>query len=289
MPTRTIAFATVILMWMLLISSRVSAQAGSTDLAFLNFGVGLEELTYYEFVETSSVWSTAYTGSFVTTLTGVVRHDSAALSVRGILSPATLGGTERWYSDGDTIQRNDLNYRLARVIGSVGLVFQNGLEARLGYWYSKGTQKRKDFRPASPLLSGAVSIERVRSQGIAVGLQGIVHHDPQRYLIHFYGDLIVIPDAGPLRAKTTNTLVPGAELHSWGLGAEAGGSYSWTFGKGPGKLLASLQGNFLLLYYDGQVRHDVPGFILVEWPSNLTVGWRIMLQLGGGWFSILEK
>jgi hypothetical protein len=116
-----------------------------------------------------------------------------------------------------------------------------------------------------------------------MGLQGVVYNDPQRYLIHFYGDLIVIPDAGPLRAKTTNTSFPGAEFHSWGLGAEAGGSYSRTFGKGPTKLLASLQGNLLLLYYDGQVRSAA------EWPPNLTMGWRIMLQLGGGWFSVLER
>ncbi len=274
-----IAFFTYILM----IPSGVIAETRSTDLAFLNLGVGLEELSYYEFLETSPVWSSAYTGSFVTALTGVVRRDSWALSFRGNLSPAALGGAERWISNGDTVQRNDLNYRLARAMGSIGFVFQNGLEARLGYWYANGNQKREDFETTSPLPSNLVSIERIRSQGITMGLQGVIYNDPKRYLIHYYGDLIIIPDAGPLQAKTTNTIFPGVEFHSWGLGAEGGGSYSWTFGKGPTKLLASLQGNLILLYYDGQVRS------VVEWPSNLTMGWRIMLQLGGGWFSVFEK
>ncbi len=289
MSITRIALAIVFFTCILWVPSGVSAETQSTDLAFLNLGVGLEELSYYEFLDTSPVWSNAYTGSFVTALTGVVRRDIWALSFRGTLSPAALGGTERWISNGDTVQRNDLNYRLARAMGSIGFVFQNGLEARLGYWYANGTQKRKDFRPANPLLSDLVSIERIRSQGITMGLQGIIHNDPKEYLIHYYGDLIIIPDAGPLQAKTTNTGFPGVELHSWGLGAEAGGSYNWTFGKGPTKLLASLQGNLILLYYDGQVRRDVPGFLFVEWPSNLTMGWRIMLQLGGGWFSVLEK
>jgi hypothetical protein len=53
------------------------------------------------------------------------------------------------------------------------------------------------------------------------------------------------------------------------------------------KLLTSLQGNFIVLYYEGQIRQDIPGLI-VEWPSNLTVGFSLMLQLGGGWFSVLE-
>jgi hypothetical protein len=286
MPTARIALAIGFFIFILLIPPGVSAETQSTDLAFLNVGVGLEELNYYEFLDTSSEWSMAYTGSFVTALTGVVRRNVLGLSFRGTLSPVVLGGTERWLSNGDTVQRNDLNYRLARAIGSVGFVFQNGLEARLGYWYSSGTQKRKNFRPADPLLSGLVSIERIRAQGIALGLQGIVHNDPKRYLIHLYGDLIVIPDAGPLQAKTTNTVLPSVELHSWGLGVEAGGSYNWTFGKGPAKLLASLQGNLILLYYDGQVRRDIPSFVFVEWPSNFTMGWRIMLQLGGGWFSV---
>jgi hypothetical protein len=260
-----------------------TADTQSTDLSFLSLGVGLEELSYYEFFDTSPVWSSAYTGSFVTVLTGVVRRDVLALSFRGALSPVGLGGTERWFSNGDTIQRNDLNYRLSRTMGSIGFVFRNGLEARLGYWYANGTQKRTDFRTTNSPPSNLVSIERIHSQGITMGLQGIIHNDPQRYVIHLYGDLIVIPDAGPLQAKTTNTSFPGVELHSWGLGTEAGGSYSWTFGKGPSKLLASLQANLILLYYDGQVRS------VVEWPSNLTMGWRIMLQLGGGWFSLLEK
>jgi hypothetical protein len=182
-----------------------------------------------------------------------------------------------------------LNYRLARAIGSIGFVFQNGLEARLGYWYANGTQKREDFRPANPALGDFVSIERIRSQGMTMGLQWVTHNERQKQLIHLYGDLIVIPDIGWLKAKTTNTFFPGVELHSWGLGVEGGGSYNWTFGRGPAKLLASLQGNLILLYYDGQVRRDVPGFLFVEWPSNLTMGWRIMLQLGGGWFSVLEK
>jgi hypothetical protein len=283
-----IAVALVFFITIFLIPSRVSAESQFTDMAFLNLGVGLEELSYYEFVKESSVWSSAYTGSFVTSLTGTVRRSNVSLSFRGVLSPVALGGTERWVSGGDTVQKNDLSYRLNRATVYLGYVFPGGLEIYGGYRISKAIQKREDFNSATQSLSGLVSTEEIRSQGLVIGLQDILYDDQKKNLIHVYGNLIVIPDIGSLQAKTTNTAVPGVELHSWGLGTELGASYGWTFGEGPGQLMASLQGNFIFLYHNGQIRHDVPGFVFVQWPTNLTLGWGILLQLGGGWFSVME-
>ena len=262
-----------------------TAETQHTNLAFVNMGVGLEGLLYYEYVEISPVRSSAITGSFVTALDAVVRWRQLGLLARGNLTPATFGGDENWYSNGSLIQENDLSYRLRRGVAAVGFVLPGGLEPYLGYWYAKGTQSRKDFRPSSPGLD--IAIERIRSQGIVMGLQGVFHDGEKRSLIHFYGDLMIIPGNDPIRAVTTNSLFSGLKFHSGGIGFESGGSYGWTIGNGQAKLLTSLQGNFIVLYYDGQIRQDIPGLI-VEWPSNLTVGFSLMLQLGGGWFSVLE-
>lgn len=288
MTVRQVTFVTAFFIFVMGYTPAAIADTRSTDLAFMTIGPGLEGLLYYEFVETDSVYSSAITGSFVTSSAAVLRWKQLGLLARGNLVPAALGGWERWFSNGDVIQKNDLSYRLNRAVGGVGVVLPGGLEPYFGFWYAQGTQKRKDFRPASPQLANLVSIEKIRSQGIVLGLQGVFYKDQGRSLLHFYGDLIMIPGFKPFQAVTTNTAVPGVKLHSGGLGVEAGGAYGWTFGQGQTKLLASLQSNVIILYYTGQVRRDVPGYVFVEWPSNLTLGWSLMIQLGGGWFSILE-
>jgi hypothetical protein len=72
------------------------------------------------------------------------------------------------------------------------------------------------------------------------------------------------------------------------LGFEGGGSFGKTYGRGAAKLIVSLQGDLILLYFNGQTRRDLPGFLFVEWPSNLTVGWSLILRFGGGWVSIFD-
>lgn len=253
-----------------------------TDLAFVHFGAGFETLSYYEFLRSESTISWSSTAAAVTSAVLLARYGNLGLLAHGLMGPHVFFGPERWRGDSD--QDNDLSYRLARGVVGLGWVLPSGLEPYLGYWYSKGTQARKDFEVNGVPVAAPVSIERVRSRGFVLGLQGVYHLKEDQSLIHYYGDLIIIPGSGSLEARTTNTSFPGAEFHSWGLGIQGAGSYGWMFGSGPGKVFASLQGSMILLFYRGEIRDDLG----LEWPRNLTFGGNFMLQLGGGWFSLLE-
>lgn len=253
----------------------------STDLAYLNLGVGLGITDYFEFLDTDPVDSSAFTGNFAFSADAAVRSKSLGLLARVNWVPGSFYGKERWTSDGDTLQENDLSYQFLRSVTGAGWVFPNGLEPYLGYWYASAKQTRTNFSPSSVPFSK--SVENVRSVGFVAGLQGVYYDAQDSTLRNFYGDVIV-----PTRATVTNSVIPGVELHSGGIGVEGGGTFGKTYGLGPSKTVASIGADLFVLYYNGQVRHDVPGFATVEWPSNLTYGIAFMFKIGGGWFPAQE-
>ncbi len=220
----------------------------------------------------------------------VARWGQMGLQLRGNLAPVMLGGKERWFDGGDVVQRNDLSYRLTRGVVALGWVSPGGLEPYLGLWYAKGTQVRTDFvTSGTPLPPGLIVHEEIWSRGLVLGVQGLSSQARNRAMMRFYGDLVMIPNIGPLRATVTNSFtnsfVPDTRIDSWGLGFQGGGGYGFLFGSGPEKLTISLEANMTFLYYGGKARRDIPGFIFVEWPRNLTMGWSFMVSFGGGWFS----
>jgi len=248
----------------------------STDIAYLNLGAGLGITDYFEFLDTEPVDSSAFTANFAFSADATVRWKRLGLLARADWVPGSFYGREQWTSHGDTLQKNDLSYEYLHSVTGAGWVLSNGLEPYLGYWYANAKQTRTDFSPSAVTFSK--SIEKIRSVGFAAGVQGVYYNSQESTLRNFYGDVIV-----PTRATVTNSVIPGVELHSGGIGIEGGGTFGKTYGLGPSKMVASVGGDLFLIYYNGQVRHDVPGFSTVEWPSNLSYGIAIMFKLGGAW------
>jgi len=280
---KIIAGCMIVLAFLWVIDSR-SASADeaeptsrTTDLAYLNLGVGLGLTEYFEFVDTEPINSSAFAGNFAFSADATARWKQLGLLARGNWIPGSFYGREQWTHHGDTIQNNDLSYEYLHSVTGAGWVLPNGLEPYLGYWYASAKQTRTNFSPSS--ITTSKSIEKIRSVGFAAGLQGVYYNPRDSTVRNFYGDVIV-----PTRATVTNTIIPGVELHSGGIGIEGGGTFGKAYGVGPYKTVASVGADLFLLYYDGQVRHDVPGFSTVEWPSNLTYGLAFMFKLGGGWF-----
>jgi len=249
----------------------------STDITYLNLGAGLGLTDYFEFVESEPLNGSAFTAHFAFSADATVRWNELGLLARVNWVPGSFYGREQWTSHGDTVQKNDLSYEYLHSVTGAGWVLPNGLEPYLGYWYANARQTRTNFSPSSIPISK--SIEKIRSVGFAVGLQGVYFSSQDKTLRNFYGDLIV-----PTRATTTNSLYPGAVFHSGGVGIEGGGTFGKTYGLGPYKTVASVGADLFLLYYNGQVRNDVG----LEWPSNLSYGVAIMFKLGGAWLPALE-
>ena len=259
-------------------------RAQTTDLFLFDCGTGGELLNYYEFAHNPALTSTALTADWITSCRLVGNRGSWGALARGTLTPAGLYARENWYSGGDIVQNDDLAYLLNYYMAGLGYVFSGGLEPYLGYWGASSKQTRKNFSPAFLSQPNLVSVERVQSEGLVLGLQGTYHRSGARSLAHFYGDFIV-----PIDASVRNSAFPGTTIRSsWGIGFEAGGSYGKTFGEASRKVIVGFQVNFIALYYDGGQANG-PGSGSVEWPSNLTIGWSALLQVGGGGFSLLEK
>jgi hypothetical protein len=279
---KSVAGCMIILAGLLALDSRIASADEqerthqSTDLAYLNLGAGLGITEYFEFLDTESVDSSAFAGNFAFSADATARWKQLGLLARVNWVPGSFYGKERWTSDGDTVQKNDLSYQYLHSVTGVGWVLPNGLEPYLGYWYASAKQTRTNFSPSS--ITTSKSIETIRSVGFAAGLQGVYYDSRDSTLRNFYGDVIV-----PTRANVTNTIIPGVELHSGGFGFEGGGAFGKTYGQGPFKTVASVGVDFFMLYYNGQVRHDLPGLSTVEWPSNFSYGIALMVKLGGGW------
>jgi hypothetical protein len=261
-----------------------SRKVQTTNLAFVNCGTGLEALQYNEFSDATPVTSWGLTLSWVTSCTTVGRIGHLGFLARGVLAPVGITGLERWTANGDLVQKNDLLYRLNRLVLGVGYVSSGGIEPYLGYWYEEGRQTRENFSPPISFQPDLVSIEKIKSEGLVVGLEGVYYRKRSESISHFYGDMIV-----PIRSTTTNTVIPGVELHSGGIGLEGGGSFGKIYGEGSTKLTVGIQANLIILYYNGQTRRDIPGYLFVEWPPNLTFASNLILQIGGSWVSLFEK
>jgi|GEM_PF-6605080 len=256
------------------------AAAPSTDLLLAECGSGVETLSYFEFSKTVPLNSMATSANWIASCNLIGHRDHLGLFARGTLTPAALYTRERWYSHGSLVQQDDLAYRLDRSVAGAGYVFPSGIDAYLGFWYAEGDQTRKNFDSAARVRPLPFSVERPESRGIVLGLQGLYLQNRQRTIGRFYGDLII-----PFDARVRNSAVPGASLHSWGIGVEGGATYGRTFGTGSDKTFVTFQVNVLGLYYNDQVRNDIG----VEWPHNLTIGASALVNFGGGRFSILER
>lgn len=273
----------IVLVGLMLLDPRMASaeeadrHPGPTDLAYLNLGVGLGLTDYFEFLDSEPVDSSAFMANFALSADGTVRWKRLGLQARLNWVPGSFYGKERWTSNGDTLQRNDLSYEYLHSVLSAGWVLSNGLEPYLGYWIGRAKQTRTDFSPSSTAFSK--SIEHVRSVGVAAGLRGIFYDSRDGTFRNFYGDVIV-----PTHATVENSILPGVKLHSGGIGIEGGGTFGKTYGEPTSKTILSFGADLFLLYYNGQVRHDVPGFTTVEWPSNFTYGVAFKIQLGRGWF-----
>jgi hypothetical protein len=261
-----------------------SRKDQTTNLVYFNCGTGLEALQYSEFSDVSPVNSWSVSLSWVTSCMAVGRVAHLGILARGVFSPVGIAGTERWFTNGDLIQKNDLLYRLNRLVLGIGYVSSGGLEPYLGYWYEDGRQTRENFSPPDPLRLDQVSVEKIKSEGLVLGLEGVYYRTGHQSISHFYSDLII-----PIHSTATNTLIPGAELQAPGVGFEGGASIGKIYGEGKSKWTVGIQANLIVLYYNGQTRRDIPGYVFVEWPRNLTFGSSLILQIGGGWFSVFEK
>lgn len=280
---KNVAGCMILLAGLLILDPRVASadepdrSSRATDLAYLNLGVGLGITDYFEFLDTDPVDSSAFAGNFAFSADAAARWKRLGLLARLNWVPGSFYGKERWASDGDTVQRNDLSYQYLHSVTGAGWVFPNGLVPYLGYWTASAKQTRTNFSPSS--IPFSKSIEKIRSVGLVAGIQGVYYNPQDSTVRNFYGDVIV-----PTHATVTNSVIPGVELHSRGIGFEGGGTFGKAYGQGPSKMVASVGADLFVLYYNGQVRHDVPGFATVEWPSNLTYGIAFMVKLGGGWF-----